>query len=165
MTERLTGLPRRLGLFGHNFPQSTEVILVDHGLSLGAGLAVLGNDRLIGQNLNHAPLAEDSDFAPDMLGRDRVAAALKTEHRFVIDLARDLGYTVRERAIPRELLYIADEVFFTGTAAEVTPIRSIDKIPVGDGSRGKVTEVLQRAFFEVLSNERSDKHGWLTFVN
>ncbi len=82
----------------------------------------------------------------------------------VIQIAQDLGYTVRETNIPRELLYIADEVFFTGTAAEITPIRSIDKIKVGSGSRGPVTAALQAEFFGLTSGTIPDRHGWLTPV-
>ncbi|MEJ5166241.1 MAG: branched-chain amino acid transaminase [Thermoanaerobaculia bacterium] len=82
----------------------------------------------------------------------------------VIKLARDLGYEVCEMGIPREMLYIADEVFFTGSAAEITPIRSIDKIPVGEGKRGPVTKSLQEAFFDIIELKREDKWGWLTPV-
>jgi len=82
----------------------------------------------------------------------------------VIALARDRGYTVSESIIPREALYIADEVFVVGTAAEVTPIRSIDKIKIGAGRRGPVTEALQRAFFDVINGNAPDTHSWLTFV-
>lgn len=82
----------------------------------------------------------------------------------VITLARDLGYTVTQRPIPRESLYIADEVFFTGSAAEVTPIAEIDHIPIGQGSRGPVTKELQDAYFGITTGEREDKHGWLTYV-
>jgi branched-chain amino acid aminotransferase len=82
----------------------------------------------------------------------------------IMTLARDAGYTVVETQIAREMLYIADEVFFTGTAAEVTPIRSVDRIPVGKGSRGPVTERLQREFFALLKGEREDRYGWLTPV-
>jgi branched-chain amino acid aminotransferase len=82
----------------------------------------------------------------------------------VIDLARDLGYTVKETFIPRETLYMADEVFFTGTAAEVTPIRSIDRIAIGSGSRGPVTERLQSEFFGIAAGEIEDRFGWLTPV-
>lgn len=82
----------------------------------------------------------------------------------VMKLAGDLGYTVEERNIPRESLYIADEVFFTGTAAEVSPIKSIDRIPIGEGHRGPITEKLQKRFFGVLSGEVEDKYGWLTFI-
>ena len=82
----------------------------------------------------------------------------------IMTLARDLGFTVTEMNLPRESLYIADEVFFTGTAAEVTPIRSIDKIVVGPGRRGPVTEALQHAFFDVINGVVPDTHGWLTYV-
>ena len=82
----------------------------------------------------------------------------------VITLARDQGFTVREEMLPRELLYIADEVFFVGTAVEITPIRSVDKIAVGNGRRGPITEALQRAFFEVVNGAAPDRHGWLTYV-
>jgi len=82
----------------------------------------------------------------------------------VIELSREIGYRVREELIPREMLYIADEVFFTGSAAEITPIRSIDKITIGNGTRGPVTEKLQKAFFALVSGEAEDRHGWLTPV-
>jgi branched-chain amino acid aminotransferase len=82
----------------------------------------------------------------------------------VITLARDLGFTVREENLPREMLYISDEVFFVGTAVEITPIRSVDKIQVGNGRRGPVTEALQTAFFDVINGETPDRHGWLTYV-
>jgi branched-chain amino acid aminotransferase len=82
----------------------------------------------------------------------------------IVTLARDLGYTVIEQNLPRELLYVSDEVFFTGTAAEVTPIRSIDKIKIGDGKRGRVTAALQSAFFAVVNGDVPDSHGWLTYV-
>jgi branched-chain amino acid aminotransferase len=82
----------------------------------------------------------------------------------VITLAKDLGFRVREQMIPREMLYIADELFFVGTAVEVTPVRSVDKILVGDGTRGPITEAIQRAFFDIIRGEVPDSHGWLTFV-
>jgi branched-chain amino acid aminotransferase len=83
----------------------------------------------------------------------------------VMTIARDLGYRVREEMLPREMLYLADEVFFAGTAVEITPIRSIDKIQVGNGRRGPITEALQRTFFEIINGEIPDTHGWLTFVH
>ena len=82
----------------------------------------------------------------------------------VITLAKDLGFTVREEMLPRELLYIADEVFFVGTAVEITPIRSVDKIPVGNGKPGPMTRALQDAFFAVINGQSPDRHGWLTYV-
>jgi len=81
----------------------------------------------------------------------------------VITLARERGYQIEEREIPRELLYLADEVFFTGTAAEITPIRSIDKHVIGSGRRGPVAAELQEAFFNVVKNGE-DPYGWLSYV-
>lgn len=82
----------------------------------------------------------------------------------ILRIARDFGYEVIETLIPREMLYIADEVFFTGTAAEVTPIRSIDKIKVGTGRRGPITERLQTEFFAYINGEIPDRYDWLTPV-
>jgi branched-chain amino acid aminotransferase len=82
----------------------------------------------------------------------------------IITIARGLGYTVTETNLPREALYVADEVFVCGTAAEVTPIRSIDKITIGPGHRGPITARLQSAFFDVINGEVPDTHGWLTYV-
>lgn len=82
----------------------------------------------------------------------------------VLTLARELGIPVVEERVPRELIYMADELFFTGTAAEITPIRSVDKIQIGSGRRGPVTQRLQDAFFEVVTGRVPDSRGWLTFV-
>jgi branched-chain amino acid aminotransferase len=82
----------------------------------------------------------------------------------ILQVARDLNLTVIEQMIPREMLYIADEVFFTGTAAEVSPIRTIDKIKVGNGGVGPVTKALQKEFYAIVRGEKSDRHGWLTPV-
>lgn len=82
----------------------------------------------------------------------------------VVRLAQDLGIPVSEALIPREALYIADEVFFTGTAAEITPIRSVDRIKVGAGHRGPVAEALQKEFFAIIEGRKADRHGWLTAV-
>ena len=82
----------------------------------------------------------------------------------VIELAEELGYEVIENLVPREMLYIADEVFFTGTAAEISPIRSIDKIQVGEGKRGPITTELQELFFKVINAEVEERLDWLDFV-
>ena len=83
----------------------------------------------------------------------------------VIRLARERGIEVRECALPREMLYIADEAFFTGTAVEITVIRSVDRLPVGSGRRGPVTEALQSAFFGLFSGKTADRWGWLDYVD
>ncbi len=83
----------------------------------------------------------------------------------VLTLAADLGIPTREQHVPRESLYTADELFFTGTASEVTPIRSVDRIEVGSGSRGPITERLQTAFMDLVKGRADDPRGWLTYVN
>jgi len=83
----------------------------------------------------------------------------------VMKLAREFGMEVRETSIPRELLYLADELFFTGTAVEVTPIRSVDRITIGAGKRGPITERLQQAFFGLFTGTTADKWGWLDYVD
>jgi branched-chain amino acid aminotransferase len=82
----------------------------------------------------------------------------------VITFLGELGYEVRETTIPREMLYVADEVFFTGSASEVSPIRSIDKIPVGNGARGPIAKKLQDRFFGMFNGTHEDRYNWLTFV-
>ena len=82
----------------------------------------------------------------------------------VMKLAQELALPVREMVIPREMLYIVDEAFFTGTAVEITPVTSVDRIPVGTGEVGAVTKALQRAFFAIVKGEVPDRFGWLTKV-
>src|SRR5688572_13848671 len=83
----------------------------------------------------------------------------------IVTIARSLGYVVREENIPRELLYLGDELFFVGTAVEITPIRSVDRIVVGAGRRGPITEAIQRRFVQILNGEVPDTYAWLTYVN
>jgi branched-chain amino acid aminotransferase len=82
----------------------------------------------------------------------------------VLTLVRELGYTVREEFMPRELLYAADEAFFSGTAVEITPITSVDRIAVGDGQRGPITRAVQQAFFDLVEGRVADTRGWFTPV-
>src|SRR5258705_531730 len=100
-------------------------------------------------------------FAPTPVGSSILGGIARDS---VMTIARDLGPTVAESIVPREALYTADEVFVVGTAAEVTPIRSVDKIKIGTGRRGPITEALQRAFFDVVNGRVADTHGWLTYV-
>jgi branched-chain amino acid aminotransferase len=81
----------------------------------------------------------------------------------VMQLAKEAGYEVKELNVPREMVYVADELFFTGTAAEVTPIRSVDKLKVADGKPGPITMKMQKMFFDVVKNA-NDSHNWLKFV-
>ncbi len=83
----------------------------------------------------------------------------------VITLLQELGIEVRQQVIPREMLYLADEIFFTGTAAEITPVRSVDGIAVGTGQRGALTAEVQSAFFGIVQGERTDTYDWLEYVD
>jgi branched-chain amino acid aminotransferase len=83
----------------------------------------------------------------------------------VVQMAKDLGYEVRDEPVPRESLYTADEMFFTGTAAEITPVRSVDRIAIGAGRAGPITLALQKHFMETVTAENDDPHGYLTFVS
>jgi branched-chain amino acid aminotransferase len=132
---------------------------IGDGYAEGIALDVYGNvSEGSGQNIF---LVRDGVVYTPSIGSSILGGITRDS---VMTLARDLGYTVTETVIPREALYIADEVFFVGTAAEVTPIRSIDKITVGSGKRGPVTQALQRAFFDTVNGEVPDTHGWLTYV-
>jgi branched-chain amino acid aminotransferase len=82
----------------------------------------------------------------------------------IITLARDMGFAVREQALPREMLYQADEVFLTGTASEVTPVRSVDRLAIGNGKRGPITTQLQQRFLDLARGAIDDPYGWLTYV-
>jgi branched-chain amino acid aminotransferase len=83
----------------------------------------------------------------------------------VIQICHELGITIKERTIQRAALYVADELFFSGTAAEITPIRSVDRITVGTGGRGEITARIQKTFFEITKGEREAPGEWLTYVN
>ena len=123
---------------------------------------VLGTDGLVseGSGENLFAIKNGSIVTP---GSHYAILPGITRHT-AITLIRDLGMRVEQRGIPREFLYVADEVFFTGTAAEITPIRAIDQVPIGAGERGPITGQIQDAFFKVIRAEVEDRHGWLTFV-
>ncbi len=111
-----------------------------------------------GQNLF---LVRDKQITTPPLSSSALAGITR---ECVITIARDLGIPIREETQPREALYIADEVFFSGTAAEITPIRSVDKIAIGEGTRGPITAMIQRRFFDIIHGREPDTHGWLTYV-
>jgi branched-chain amino acid aminotransferase len=83
----------------------------------------------------------------------------------VMTIAKGLGFKVRQEMIPREMLYIADEVFFAGTAVEITPVRSVDRIEIGNGTRGPITQQIQQTFFDIVSGRAPDLYNWLTFID
>ncbi|HEY6484291.1 MAG TPA: branched-chain amino acid transaminase [Steroidobacteraceae bacterium] len=142
------------------------------------------SSQLIGAEARRLGFAEGIGLAPDgtvsegsgenlFLVKDGILLTPALAHSVlggitrdtVIRLARERGIEVRECAIPRELLYLADEAFFTGTAVELTPIRSVDRLPVGPGHRGPITATLQQAFFGLFSGATPDRWGWLDLVD
>ncbi len=112
----------------------------------GENIFLVRNDVVYTPSLGHAVLPG--------ITRDGVLRILEQEMKL----------TVRHQAVPREMLYLADEIFFTGTAAEVTPVASVDRISVGAGSRGPVTEAVQKRYLSLVKGEVEDKYGWLTPV-
>ncbi|NOZ07225.1 MAG: branched-chain amino acid transaminase [Chloroflexi bacterium] len=130
-----------------------------HGYTEGIALDIYGYvSEGSGENLF---LVQDGVLFTPPLGNSILAGITR---QCVMTLANELGHEVREHIIPREWLYIADELFFTGTAAEISPIRSVDGMPVGAGKRGPITKALQEQFFGLTSGELEDRHGWLTLV-
>jgi branched-chain amino acid aminotransferase len=147
---------------GGNYVNSQFVVMEaqDHGYTEGIALDVAGYVSE-GSGENIFVVFRGVIYTPPW----GASILIGVTRDYVITLARDLGYEVREQMVPREMLYLADEVFFTGTAAEITPIRSVDRVPVGAGSRGPITKRLQDEFFAITSGEKEDRFGWLTPVN
>ncbi len=131
----------------------------DNGFTEGIGLDVNGYvSEGAGENLfvvYNGVVYTPGNWASILMGITRDS---------VLTILKDLGYEIRFESIPRDMLYLADEMFFTGTAAEVTPIRSVDRLPVGTGKPGPVTKAVQQEFFGITSGQQPDRHGWLTHV-
>jgi branched-chain amino acid aminotransferase len=139
--------------------QLTKMEAISNGFAEGIALDVNGlvsegsgeNIFIIRQGVIHTPSMGASILGG--LTRD-----------CIMTIAREEGYEVLEGQIPREMLYIADELFFTGTAAEVTPIKSVDRVPIGIGRRGPITEKLQKRYLDIVSGRAEDPYGWRTKV-
>jgi len=146
---------------GANYMNSQLIRMEAHHNGYAEGIALDSEGRISEGSGENIFVIRDGKILTPPLGSSALPGITRDS---VMTLARDLGIPLVESVIPREMLYIADEVFFTGTAAEVTPIRSIDRIPVGAGRRGPITEKLQKAFFELVEGKAADKYGWLTPV-
>ena len=146
---------------GGNYLNSQLVRIEANANGYDEGI-VLGTDGLVseGSGENIFVIKNGSIYTP----ASNYAILPGITRHTAITLIRDLGMRVEQRGIPREFLYVADEVFFTGTAAEITPVRAIDQIEIGSGQRGPITEQIQEAFFDVIRAEVEDRHGWLTSV-
>jgi len=139
--------------------QLIKLEALNHGYVEGIALDVYGHvSEGSGENIF---LVRDGALVTPSFGSSILPGITRNT---IIHLAQDMGIKVIEEGIPREALYIADEVFFTGSAAEVTPISKIDGIQIGSGKRGPITAKLQKAFFDIFESGYIDKHNWLTFV-
>ena len=146
---------------GGNYINSQMVVLEArrHGYAEGIVLDVQGYVSE-GSGENIFVVLDGRIYTPP-LGQSILSGVTR---RFVMTLAKEKGYDIVEQPIVREMLYIADEIFFSGTAVEITPVRSVDGQQVGSGSRGPITEAIQSAFFALVSGEVEDRYDWLTPV-
>jgi len=150
-----------LAKIGGQYVNSQNIVIEakDNGFSEGIALDVYGYvSEGSGENL--FVIYKGEIYTPP-LGSSILGGITRAT---AVQIARDLGYNIKEQPIPREMLYMADELFFTGTAAEITPVRSVDRMPVGSGSRGPITKAIQTQFFGVVEGEVADQYGWLTPV-
>ena len=151
-----------LGKAGGNYLSSQLIGMEAHRLGFAEGIG-LGVDGMVsegsGENIF---LVKDGVILTPPTAASILSGITRDT---VMKLARELGIETKEQNIPREMLYLADEMFFTGTAAEITPVRSVDRLAVGAGRRGPITEKLQAAFFGIFSGKTADKWGWLDPVD
>ena len=150
-----------LAKIGGQYVNSQNVVMEakDNGFNEGIALDINGYvSEGSGENIF---LVKKGELITPPMGNS-ILGGITRDCAFTI--AKDLGYSVREMTIPREMLYLADEIFFTGTAAEITPVRSVDRLPVGEGKRGPVTKAIQDVFFGIISGRIEDKWNWLTPV-
>jgi branched-chain amino acid aminotransferase len=150
-----------LAKIGGQYVNSQNIVMEakDNGFAEGIALDVQGYvSEGSGENLF---LVYKGEIYTPPLGNSILGGITRNS---ALRIARDLGIPVHETVIPREMLYLADEAFFTGTAAEITPVRSVDRLPVGDGKRGPITKSVQQQFFGIVEGEIGDRYGWLTPV-
>jgi len=151
-----------MGKIGGQYVNSQFVAMEanDHGYAEGIALDIHGYVSE-GSGENIFVVLDGTIFTPP-IGSSILRGITRMA---VLTIARELDIPVIEQNIPREMLYIADEVFFTGTAAEVTPIRSIDRMTIGAGRRGPITQQIQERFFALVEGRTEDRYNWLTYVN
>jgi branched-chain amino acid aminotransferase len=146
---------------GANYMNSQLIRMEAHHNGYAEGIALDSEGRISEGSGENIFVVRDGKIHTPPLGSSVLPGITRDT---VVTLAGELGIPMVETVIPREMLYVADEVFFTGTAAEVTPVRSIDRIEVGTGRRGPLTAKLQKAFFDLVEGNTPDQHGWLTAI-
>ena len=150
-----------LAKIGGQYVNSQSIVMEakDNGFTEGIALDVNGYVSE-GSGENIFLIYKDEIFTPPL--SNSILGGITRDCAMII--AKDLGYPIKEMTIPREMLYLAEEIFFTGTAAEITPVRSVDRMDVGSGSRGPVTKAIQDIFFGIVTGELEDRWNWLTPV-
>lgn len=146
---------------GGNYVNSQFISMEAHDNGFSEGIALDVNGYVSeGAGENIFVIIDDVIYTPGSWS----SILLGITRDSVLQLINDLGYKVEFQPIAREMLYMADEIFFTGTAAEVTPVRTVDRIVIGPGERGPITKQVQEEFFAITSGNKPDRHGWLTHV-
>ncbi len=157
-----SGAASTLAKIGGQYVSSQSIVMEARDNGMSEGIALDGNGLVSeGSGENVFIVCKKEIFTPSLSS----SILCGITRNCVMRLARDLGYTVTEASVPREMLYLADEIFFTGTAVEVCPVRSIDRMPVGNGQRGPVTRAIQEIYFGILRGTHPDKWNWLTHVS
>ncbi|MCU0496492.1 MAG: branched-chain amino acid transaminase [Anaerolineae bacterium] len=155
------GTAASLGKIGGQYVNSQFISMEAHDNGFSEGIALDINGYVSeGAGENIFVMSDGIVYTPGAWNSILLGVTRDT----VLTILRDLGYEIRFEPIARDMLYLADEIFFTGTAAEVTPIRSVDRIKVGTGQPGPITKAVQEVFFAITSGQREDHHGWLTHV-
>ncbi len=150
-----------LAKIGGQYVNSQFISMEAHDNGFNEGIALdYGGYISEGAGENIFVMIDEVVFTPSVAS----SVLLGITRDCALTILRDLGYEIRYEPIPREMLYIADEIFFTGTAAEISPIRSVDRIQIGSGSRGPITKQVQDEFFALTSGQKPDRYGWLTHV-
>jgi len=156
------GTAMALAKIGGQYTNSQMVVMEARSRGLAEGITLDIHGFVSEGSGENIFLVYDNNIYTTPLSASILAGVTR---RYATTLLNDMGYEVQEQSIPRDMLYAADELFFTGTAVEVTPIRSVDGLPVGEGKRGPITKQLQDEFFAIVQGKKPDRHGWLTPVN
>jgi branched-chain amino acid aminotransferase len=154
-----SGTTCALAKIGGQYVNSQNIVMEAHDNGFSEGIALDATGQVSEGSGENLFLVYKNELFTPPLGSSVLRGITRT---CIITIAADLGYRVSEITIPREMLYLADEIFLTGTAAEVCPVRSVDRIPVGNGRRGAVTRAIQDVFFGIAGGTCTDKWGWLT---
>jgi branched-chain amino acid aminotransferase len=153
------GSTSTLAKIGGQYISGQAIVMEAHANGMSEGIALDGNGFVSEGSGENVFLVHKNEIFTPSIGSSILSGITRN---CAIRIARSLGYTVTEMSIPREMLYLADEIFFTGTAVEVCPVRSVDRMPVGTGTRGPVTKAIQDQYFGIVRGTHADKWNWLT---